>query len=349
MGARPYQNQLGFPNDQRAPRSPAPADDGTRRELLLAGATLALGFAACGGEDEPPPARASTRTVRDAYGPVRVPAAPERVVAVDRGAADIALAVGITPAGVADEVREFPYLARRLEDVPRTGPPDAPDLERILGLRPDLILGLDAYLEESEAYAQLSKIAPTFAARFGAGATSREFSEDLARGLGREAELGRVVDAYEAKVAKLRADLGERRGATVSILRVDPAGGSDHMLYLAGMFCGNVVYNDVGLGVPPQLRKAVGDPRTAWTDLERETLLEISREQFRLAEADDIFVWSFSDDTEADLVARVVEDPLFRRLDAVQAGRVHTFGTHWIQETVTGASMILDDLRSALL
>ena len=229
---------------------------------------------------------------------MRVPAEPKRVVAVDRGAADIAVAMGIKPIGVADEVRDFPYLAEKLEGVPRTGPPDSPDFESILALRPDLILGLDAYLEEKKAYARLSNIAPTFAARFGAGDTWRQFSEDLARGLDQQAAIGRTFKAYDAKVAKLREDLGDKTSTTVSVLRVDPAGGNDHMLYLAGMFCGNVVYNDLGLGVPPQLRKAVGDPATAWTDLEREGLIEISRERFRMAEADAIFIWDHSDEAE---------------------------------------------------
>jgi iron complex transport system substrate-binding protein len=329
--------------------APTITDDGTRREFILAGLALSLGATACGeeeGEDRPV---ASTRTVRDAYGSVRVPAEPKRVVAVDRGAADIAVAMGIKPAGVSDEVRGFPYLARQVTGVPRTGPPDSPDFERILALRPDLILGLDAYLEEKKAYAQLSKIAPTFAARFGAGPTWRQFSEDLARGLGKEAAIGRALKAYDAKVAKLRGDLGDRTSTTVSIVRVDPAGGNDHMLYLAGMFCGNVVYNDLGLGVPPQLRETVGDPATAWTDLDRESLVEISRERFRMAEADAIFIWNHSDEGGDEMVEAVMDDPLFRQLDAVKAGRVYPCGTHWIQETVTGAGLMLDDIRAALL
>jgi len=67
--------------------------------------------------------------------------------------------MGIEPVGVSDEIREFPYLAEQLDGVPRTGPPDSPDFESILALRPDLILGLDAYLEEKKAYTRLSRIA----------------------------------------------------------------------------------------------------------------------------------------------------------------------------------------------
>ena len=328
--------------------APTPTDDGTRREFILAGLALSLGAAAC-GEDEKEPPVATTKTVRDAYGSVRVPAEPKRVVAVDRGAADIAVAMGVKPVGVADEVEGFPYLADQLEGVARTGPPDSPDFESVLALRPDLILGLDAYLEEKKAYARLSQIAPTFAARFGAGDTWRQFSEDLARGIGKEAAMGRTFKAYDAKVAKLREDLGDKLSTTVSVMRVDPAGGNDHMLYLAGMFCGNVVYNDLGLGVPPQLRKTAGDPKTAWTDLEREGLIEISRERFRMAEADAIFIWNHGDKTGDELVDRVLDDPLFKQLDAVKEGRVYPTGTHWIQETVTGADLMLDDIRSALL
>lgn len=325
-----------------------PTDDTTRREFLLATAALAIGLAACGNEDASTPVE-QTRTVNDAYGAVRVPVDPQRVVAMDRGAADIAVAVGIRPIGVADELVGFPYLAKGLEDVARIGPPDSPNFERILELEPDLILGLDAYLEEGKAYARLQEIAPTFAARFGAGDTWREFSMDLATGLGREAELTKQFADYDAKVAKLRTDLGDRLDTTATIIRVDPAGGTNHMIYLAGMFCGNVVYNDVGLAIPEQLRERAGDPKTAWTDLERESIIEISPEQFRLAEADAIFIWNHGDHTGDALVQAVLDDPLFGQLDAVRDGHVYPVGTHWIQETLTGASMMVDDLRATLV
>jgi ABC-type Fe3+-hydroxamate transport system substrate-binding protein len=68
-----------------------------------------------------------------------------------------------------------------------------------------------------------------------------------------------------------------------------------------------------------------------------------------MAEADALFIWNHSENDEGELVEAVTSDPLFQRLDAVRAGRVHEVGTHWIQETVTGASLMLDDLRAALV
>jgi ABC-type Fe3+-hydroxamate transport system substrate-binding protein len=83
--------------------------------------------------------------------------------------------------------------------------------------------------------------------------------------------------------------------------------------------------------------------------VERESILEISRERFRLAEPDAILVWSHAERDCEKLIADVLEDPLSGLLDAVKRERVSTTGTHWIQETVTGASMMLDGLRRTLV
>jgi len=57
-----------------------PDDEGTRRELLLGGAALALGLAACGDDDEPADGP-SRRPIKTPLGPVEVPARARRAVA----------------------------------------------------------------------------------------------------------------------------------------------------------------------------------------------------------------------------------------------------------------------------
>ena len=240
---------------------PAPADDGTRRELLLAGATLALGFAACGGEDEPPPARASTRTVRDAYGPVRVPRRPSAWWPSTAVRPTSRWPSGSRPPGSPTRSASSPTSragSRRAAHRPAGRTRPRADPRAAAGPHPRArrlprgVRGLRAAVEDrADVRGALRRRRDVARVQRGPRARAR------ARG---RARTGRRRLRGEGREAA-RGPRRRGRGATVSILRVDPAGGSDHMLYLAGMFCGNVVYNDVGLGVPPQLRKAVGDPR----------------------------------------------------------------------------------------
>jgi len=144
-----------------------PAGDGTRRELLVGGAALALGLAGC-GEDDPGRQAGGQRTVRHALGVARVPAKPRRVVTMDPFAAlQVALDLGVPVVGSATFPNDDPYPAyleprqvAGIEDIGYT----EPDLETIAALRPDLIIGSQDFVEP--VYARLRRIAPTVALEF---------------------------------------------------------------------------------------------------------------------------------------------------------------------------------------
>ncbi|MDY6897140.1 MAG: ABC transporter substrate-binding protein, partial [Cyanobacteriota bacterium] len=99
-----------------------------------------------------------TRVVKHAMGKTKVPLNPKKVVVI--GGLDNVLALGIKPiaATTLDDNNYLNYLESKTKEVQKVGVNGSPNLEKILYLKPDLILGLNW---DADIYQQLSQIAPT--------------------------------------------------------------------------------------------------------------------------------------------------------------------------------------------
>jgi iron complex transport system substrate-binding protein len=129
---------------------------------MAAALVAVLAPAGCGDEDQPAAAGSRERTISHAMGSTKVPAAPRRVVVLDTGELDSAVALGVKPVGAVEAIAGagFPeYLASQVEGVAKVGTIEQPNLEAIAALRPDLILS--SKVRHEAIYDQLSRIAPT--------------------------------------------------------------------------------------------------------------------------------------------------------------------------------------------
>lgn len=319
----------------------------TRRLLsLLLVASLA---AACGAGDDPgaaaeagpradageAPGAPFPRTVEHAMGSTEIPARPERVVVLDTGELDSAVALGVTPVGAVRAPVEdgfLEYLSAETDETELVGAIDAVNLEAVAALRPDLILS--SALRHEDLYDELSAIAPTVFTEE-VGVVWKENLAVHAEALGREEEAAALLAAYDERTAGLAGRLRDERGElpTVSVVRFLP--GSTR-LYQKASFIGTVL-EDVGLPRPPS--QDVDD-----------FALEISAEQLAEADADVIFTTHYgpADDTTQE---ELTGNPIWGTLGAVQAGDVHTVADdHWMLGIGIGAAdLVLDDLESLLL
>lgn len=95
---------------------------------------------------------AATRTYESDKGTITLPEHPQRVVvAVDDYVGDV-LALGITPVGAPDTVFDAPYYKKYLNGVANIGDSSALSLEKVITLKPDLIITYD-----EKAYENLKK------------------------------------------------------------------------------------------------------------------------------------------------------------------------------------------------
>jgi len=186
--------------------------------------------------------------VSHAMGTIQVPEGAKRVVTLFQGATDSAIALGVTPVGVVESWAQKPtyvYLREALKGVPHVGLETQPNLEAIVALKPDLIIGTKSRHEK--IYGQLSKIAPTVLAE-----NVYDFKASLAltaQALGKESEGKHLWEDFQQRIQQFR-DLIQKNVAnwplTASVLNVRV----DHLrLYLQQSFSG-VVLKEIGFTFP---------------------------------------------------------------------------------------------------
>ena len=301
----------------------------------LLAAALALSLAACGsgpdaatGDGTAAPAASSTRTVETARGPVEVPAEPERVVVLDTGELDSAVALGVVPVGaVRAPVQDglLGYLADDLDGVELVGEIDEPDLERIAALDPDLILGSE--LRVGQVYDQLSAIAPTVLTET-VGVVWKENLLVHGAALGREEQAQELLDAYEARADEVGAAVDD--STTVSVVRFVPG---EIRLYARASFLGTVLQD-------------VGAARPAPQDVD-EFAVTVSPEQVDKAAGDVVLVGTYGDPAETDRDA-VLGGPLWERTVAGSRVEQVSDDLFFLGIGVGAAQQVLDELERLL-
>lgn len=313
--------------------------------VILAGLAL-VAAAGCGtsgsettgsAETEPEPAGAGgfPRTVEHFMGSAEIETKPKRVVALDPSYIDNALLLDTEVVGYAtyrsvDE--KLPdYLGDARErlagDAVSVGTIEQPNLERIVGLKPDLIVS--AHVRHEDLYDELSKIAPTVMSET-TGPTWKQNIELLAEALGEEDKAKAELAAYEERAAAIGADINAAAGdPTISVVRFLDG---PTRLYQKASFSG-IVLSDAGLARPSS--QDVDD-----------FAAEISEELIPDADADHIFVTTYTADSDAGdrMREKFERNPLWKRLK----GEIHEVDDElWMTPvSVQGAHAILDDLAT---
>jgi iron complex transport system substrate-binding protein len=273
-----------------------------------------------------------TRIVKHAMGETAVPLHPQRVVVLDSGELDAAVALGVTPVGsftLFEGEGFLSYLKEKLAGVQPVGTISPPNLEAIAALKPDLILSNKTRHEA--IYDKLSAIAPTvFAASV--GAVWRDNFKLYAEALGREQEGAQVIAAYEARLAAFKQGMGDRLTTQVSVLRVVEDG---VRIIHEQMYIG-VILADAGLARPSSQEQ---DDRFAL----------VSLEQIPDMDGDVIFVSYYGKNDAA--FKQLLAQPLWKANKAVAAGKVYPVDDDAWQTGLgyVAANLVIDDLERFLL
>lgn len=313
--------------------------------LLLFGFGLTV---ACGRASESAD-QANCFNVNHAAGVICVPNKAERVVTLDSATFENAIALGLQPVGTVSS--DFSgFLQDQAVEAENIGQAGEPNLEKVLALKPDLILGLDFH---QNLYPQASQIAPTVLLKFEHSGQWKQVFQTFSTVVNREAIGEKVMADYRGRLEEFQRRLAANAPAsdpgppTVSVVRVYP---DSINLYLRDSFPGTIL-QDAGLPRPPaQDLSATEAQKIANNPIQ----LSISQELLPRADGDVMFLWTGENTAEATQqaekkLAELRANPLWQQLNAVQQDKVYQVPSYWIGSGPIAANRVIDDLFKYLV
>lgn len=311
-------------------------DSLTRRGFIWSGAgaaALAV-LAACGSDG------ASTASSNPGTGAAAssVPTTPQRIVSIDYFTAIFLVELGVTPAGAidfswVDDSSMYPPYVPVLKTIPSIGEITATNLESVVQLTPDLVIGPtpgSRYDNSPGALDALHARFPTVSVDFGTSGDWRPPFAATADAVGRRAQLDELIAGYQASLASVKAAHADTLAATTWALLSYAEDGSvsiDMPDSTAG-----VVLTDLGV----RWTSAVAGKTGGYQDLSLEQIDQ-------LADADAILFRADGTGAPLNGLADVFAYAGWNNLPAAKAGRV--LPITWSDLcTYRWAQLALDDL-----
>ncbi|MCG8352664.1 MAG: ABC transporter substrate-binding protein [Chloroflexales bacterium] len=326
----------------------------TRRRFLIGAGALGLGvITGCGPGEQAaaPTATLATRTVDTRYGPVDLPANPQRVLPRFYAVMDYALVLNLplvarTGFGynsvAAYQQTAYPDV---LADLPNVTTSPEINYEQIAALQPDCIIEIATGFD-AERYQLLAAIAPTFSLSpteavegLSAGRpTWRGTLRTIAQTFGRESTAERVIAAYATRAAALRARLAARwADATFAVLQILPESLVIHGREAAHQH--QILFTDLGLRPAPFLTP---DPQFG---VSFETLPEVDADVLLLP----LSPQPGSIERDRTPLNDIQTNPLWQQLPAVAQDQVYAFPIELGYPTPLTATAFLDFVEQTLL
>ncbi|WP_416671393.1 ABC transporter substrate-binding protein [Egbenema bharatensis] len=274
------------------------------------------------------PSPIATQVVKHAFGQIEIPLHPQRVVVLDGSILlDPVLALGIRPVGVAPCLECFEDILGELTaDISVVGNLTQPSLEKILSLKPDLIL---SHEHQGQIYPQLATIAPTVAMDSNSGIDFKRELRWAAEIFNQSDRAEKILSSYDNRIQQFREKLGTKlRNKTVSILHLN---GSQISACGAGITTYGQVMSDAGL----EFIQAYKDLKDGCSSISIETLSEW--------DADCLFVVVVYK-RHGDLMSlSFLDQPIWSTLKAVQNKQVYSVNWASVGGPI-GANWLIDEL-----
>ncbi|WP_277713564.1 ABC transporter substrate-binding protein [Paenibacillus mucilaginosus] len=280
------------------------------------------------------PAAEAEKTIKHALGTVTLKKKPERVVVLFSGMVDNALALGVKPVGAVESWDQKPwytFLRDKMDGVQNLGSEAQPNLEAIIALKPDLIIGTKSRHEK--IYPQLSSIAPTLITE-----DLFNWKENLkisSEALYKEKEAEQIIKNWDRRVAEFKQKVGDKLGQTeISIMRFEEDGSS--RIYVTG-FAGTI-FKELGLSRPKSQQ------------VEGKTVINLTSKE-QMAQLDGDYIFDITQlNADAPGKAQTQNDwtshPLWKNLEGVKNGKYFKVDvvTWNLSAGALAAQALLDDL-----
>ena len=275
-------------------------------------------------------------TVEHAMGTTEIPDTPKRVVILTNEGTEALLSMGVKPVGAVKSWVGDPWyehISGEMEGVEVVGDESQVNVEAIAKLKPDLIIGNK--MRQEAIYPQLEAIAPTVFAETLRGDWKENFKL-YAEALNKKEEGDQVLSDFDARIDELKEKHKDQLDKEISLVR-----------FMAGDV--RIYHKDTFAGV---ILEQIGFKRPESQDVNDFAEKNVSEERIPAMDGDLIFYFTYE---TGDGEAQALEDewlnkPLFKNLEAVQAGNIHKVNDS-IWNTAGGviaANKMLDDLDQTM-
>lgn len=218
---------------------------------------LVLVLSACGGEEKKESSsekkeddQPQTITYESENGPVEVPANPERVLVLSSFAGNV-MALDVPIVGVDSWSKMNPRF-EKLQDVEEV---TDENLEKIIELNPDLIIGLSNIKNVDK----LKEIAPTVTFTYGKLGYLEQHLE-IGKVLNKEKEAQKWIDNFKADSKAAGEEIKAKIGADATVSVIE---NFDKELYVFGDNWARgteILYQEMGLNMPEKVKEAALEP-----------------------------------------------------------------------------------------
>ncbi len=275
------------------------------------------------------------RVVEHDLGQAEICGDPQKIVVLSVNALDLLLSLNEQPSGFATRFnvyrgevfdnpdRQIPYLGDRVTTQPANlGQSDAPSLEKMASIDPDLILGEAG--QNANNYDLLSQIAPTILWK--ARTTEGQWQEnlrDIAKAIGEEEKAQIAIDRYQNLVAEARSDFAEvaSKHPQILLLGTDRIEENIHAIS-PNSYLGNLL-TDIGFEVIPKPSDNI------------QPSLPVSVETLpKLDDADIIIVLSYNSDFGGGDIEELERSSDKTMTDLIENHQLQTIEQNWKENAI---------------
>lgn len=276
--------------------------------LLLAGVSI-FGFRL--RADKAGPTK-ETRLVEDASGrQISIPARPQRVIALNSSNIDLYYGAGGSVIARPDKVMLREDLAGKIKDLPTIGESGAPSVEKIISLKPDLVLGLNMAFHQRLVEPLEQAGIPVILQSLGGYQDTLERLRFYGQLSGKLQQAEEAVSAMEEKLAAALEKKKDKDSPRVLLLLGTP---DNYSIALPSSFSGSLL--DLLQGENVAKGQNAMSERTPYMSFNMEFVVR--------AAPDMIFILIHGNETGNDDVRRLIEqNAVWRQLSAVKSGKVY--------------------------
>lgn len=290
-----------------------------------------------------PPALISStcRVVNHELGESCIPQHPQRVIAMDQETLEILVALGFKPIATTTANRvgtKTTILQNKVGHIIDLGKEGQPNLEKIVKLKPDLIMGMFILPQN---YELLSGIAPTVSVEYSQTGW-KETLKQAAALLDRTTKAEELLADYQQRINTLRSQFAQRVGTLeVSVMRFYT---DVHLTQFLNQnsFAVSVLEDLKVFSIPSHQRQLQQFPNSDWG------YVMVSPEQLEWLEADALLI---AIDPGAERSFQQYENSsLWQRLEVVNRERVYFVDSgYWVFGNILSAHAILNDVCHYLI